>query len=163
MATFEQIKEVRLRINDPEGYQDFLEVADAASLPADPATYTAYKVLSSGAYVATDLESGATAADYQTLPLRVSDARLSSWIDLYGVDIAECKALQAIVSRIGSELNIKRLDGGAETTEYQSLKDLYGYYRDMWNDCKDRVKENTGNSTGRYGTSSQPQIAGGNI
>jgi len=160
MADFSQIKEVRLRINDPEGYQDFLEVS---TLPAVPAPYTAYKLTTTGAYLATELTAGATDADYDTLSLRVSDARISAWIDAYGVDVAECKSLQAIVSRIGSEMSIKRFEGGAETVEYVSLKDLYQYYRDLWNDCKERNKEDNKTSTGLWSKSKRPTIAGGNV
>lgn len=163
MATFSQIKEVRLRIDDPAGYQDILELASAVDLPATPAPYTAYKLSDTGAYVATDLESGAIEADYERQELRVSDSRISDWIDDYSVDQAECKALSAIATRLGSEVRLRRVSGGAETTEWTALKDLYIYYKALSNECKERNRKSQGNSTGRYGTSDQPEIAGGEL
>jgi hypothetical protein len=163
MATFEQIAEVRLRVNDPDGFQSFEEKANAAALPETPDPYTAYKLTDTGAYVSTSVESGAVAADYSRLQLRVSDSRISSWIDTYSVDQAECKALDAIATRLGAELRIKRAEAGAESTEWIDLQKLYQYYVSLSSQCKERYNQSQGNSTGRYGTSDQPQIAGGEI
>jgi hypothetical protein len=163
MATFAQISEVRIRIDDPPGYQAFIEVANAAALPATPAPYTAYKLTDTGAYMATELESGATSADYTRLDVRVSDSRIGAWIDADSVDVAECKSYAAIATRLGNELKLKSTKGGAETAEWQTLKDTYTYYKGLSDDCKDRNKTTSGNSTGRYGTSVQPEIAGGEI
>ena len=163
MATFAQIAEVRVRINDPEGYHSFVEAANEAALPATPAPYTAYKQVDTGAYRATEKESGAVAADYQRLDIRVSDANIATWIDAESVDYAECKGYDAIKTRIGAELNLIRAKGGAEDIEWQRLSDMYNYYHALSEECKDRNKKEDGNSTGRYGTSVQPEIAGGEI
>jgi len=163
MATFSQIKEVRLRVDDPAGFQNILELDDSGDLPAVPAPYTAYKLTDTGAYVATDLESGATAANYERQDLRVSDTRISAWIDAYSVDQAECKALSAIATRLGAEVRLRRVTGGSETTEWTALVELYSYYRELSQECKERYKVEQGNSTGRYGTSDQPEIAGGEL
>lgn len=163
MATFAQIAEVRVRINDPSGYQSFVEVANEAALPSTPAPYTAYKQVDTGAYRATEKETGATAADYERLDIRVSDANIETWIDDDGVDYAECKGYDAIKTRLGSELNLIRAKGGAEDIEWQRLSDMYNYYSALSDECKNRNKTEAGNSTGRYGTSVQPVIAGGEV
>lgn len=163
MATFAQVKEIRLRIDDPAGFQDFVEVANEAALPATPAPYTAYKLTDTGAYVATELESGAVAADYVRHDIRVSDDRIEAWIDAYSVDQAECRALQAMQSRIGNELTLKRASVGTEDITYTNLIELYNYYKALSDQCKEKYNETQNNSTGRYGTSTQPEVAGGEI
>ena len=163
MATFAQIAEIRIRIDDPSGYQAFAEVANAAALPATPAPYTAYKLLDTGAYVATELESGATASDYDRQDLLVSDDRIDAWIDTYSVDQAECKALQAMQSRIGNELTLKRVSVGTEDITYVELLNKYNYYKFLSDACKENYNKTQNNSTGRYGTSDQPEVAGGEI
>lgn len=163
MATFAQIAEVRIRINDPAGYQAFAEVANAAALPATPAPYTAYRLQDTLEYKATEKESGATSADYIRLDIRVSDTNIETWIDAGGVDYAECKGYDAIKTRIGAELTLVRAKGGTEDIQWQTLNDLFEYYKVLSDECKNRNKTDAGNSTGRYGQSEQPQIAGGEI
>jgi len=163
MATFEQIAEVRLRIDDPADHQSLVEVASAAALPVIPAPYTAYKLLDTGAYVATDLESGAAPTDYKRLQLRVSDSRIGDWIDTYSIDQAECLSYGAIATRLGSELRIIKSTAGAESSEWTRLLDLYKYYKALSADCSERYRDSQSNNTGRYGTSDQPEIAGGQI
>lgn len=163
MATFTDIKEIRLRVNDPAGFQNLVEAATPSALPASPAPYTAYKVVSTGAYVSTEKTSGATSADYTTLDIYLSDARLSAWIDLDGVDRSECRAYEAITARIGSEMRLKRSSAGAESHEFQTLIELYNYYKALSDSCKERYRESTGNGTGRFGASIEPEIGGGEI
>lgn len=163
MATFAQIAEVRVRINDPSGYQAFAEVANAAALPATPAPYTAYRLQDTLEYRATEKESWATSSDYVRLDIRVSDTNIEAWIDAVSVDYAECKSYDAIKTRLGAELKLVRAKGGAEDIEWQALLDTYDYYKILSDECKDRNKTEAGNSTGRYGQSEQPQIAGGEI
>lgn len=162
-VTFDQIKEVRLRINDPEGFANVISVADPTTLPVAPAPYTAYRVESTGAYVSTTLESGATASDYSTLSIYLSDARIETWIETEDEDFAECRALQAISVKLGGELRLKRNTSGAETTEYITLKELYQYYKALSDDCKERRRKDNKANTGRYVNTKNPTIAGGNI
>ena len=129
MATFAQIKSIRISIDDPVGFQDFAEVATGASLPSIPAPYTAYKLVDTGAYVNTSMESGATESDYTRLSLRVSDANIADWIDDYSVAQAKCRAIKAIIFRIGNELTLKKASVGAEDIEYLALKDMLSYYQ----------------------------------
>lgn len=163
MATRADIIDVRVRINDPEGYRAIVDVADDASLPAAPAPYTAYYVEDTGAYKATEETSGAVASDYEILPLYVSDTRIDAWIDDVGVARAECKALYAVSVAIGAELRLRRSQAGAEDLEWVSLKDAYQYYKDLAAECEKRYESSQSATTGRYGTSSQPEIAGGEV
>jgi hypothetical protein len=155
MSTWEQIAEVRTRINDPEGVVNLVQVDTVADLPATPVPYTYYNVKSTGAYVTK--EDGET--EYSTLPIRISDARIESWIDAGGVDYAECMSYGAIASRIGNEMMLKKAQVGAESTEYQSLNDVYRYYKAVSEDCNKRRSA----TAGRYVNTVDPEIAGGNL
>jgi hypothetical protein len=163
MATFEQIAEVRLRIDDPAGYAALKSVADSSSLPATPDPYTAYRVEDTGAYVSTDTTSGATASDYDTIDIYLSDARIGAFIDSGGVDFAECRSYRAIMSKLGQEMRLLRNSTGAETEQFQDIRNMLAYYRGMAEECEFRKDRDSGNSTGRVGLSAQPEIGGGNI
>ena len=163
MATDDQIFDVRLRISDPPGFIRFITVADKASLPSEPKPQTAYKVTADGNYYSTEKTTGATADDYSIEDLRVSDDRISNWIDLGGEDYATCQSLKAILSQIGTELGIKKNETGAESVEYTTLKDTYEYYKDLLSQCNSEKQSNEGNSSGLYSRSKQPEIAGGNL
>ena len=163
MATTLQIFEVRLRISDPAGFISFIEVADTASLPTDPASQTAYLVTADGNYYSTEKTIGATPADYSIEELKVSDVRISAWIDAADVDTATCMALKAIISQIGQSMQIKRNDAGADSTEYQSLKDTYEYYKGLLLLCSEEKQSNNNNNSGRYSGTVQPEIGGGNL
>ena len=159
MATWEQIKDIRLRINDPEGVINITSVATINDLPAEPEPYTYYYVESSGAYVSK--ESGDT--EYSTLDISISDTRIGQWIDANGADYAECMSYQAIAGRLGKELLLKKAQAGAESTEYQSLNDMYRYYKSLHDDCEKRRSSDTGYNAGRYADTKNPEIAGGNL
>ena len=163
MASDSQIFNVRLRIDDPAGFINFESVADTASLPADPSPQTAYKVVSTGAYVSTELTTGATPSDYDPVDLRVSDVRIGAWIDSKGEDYATCQALSAIISKIGNELVFVRNKAGAEDVEYTSLRDTLSYYKDLKAACSEESKKNNKNSTGRWGGSKEYIPGGGNL
>lgn len=165
MALFTDIKEVRIRISDPYKFINFLEVANPVSLPTSPASQTAYKDASTGSYYSTVEDSPVTVPDdYEIQELRMSDERISAWIDYDGVNYATCRALKQIVAQLGEEKGgLKKTSTGAEDTEYNSIKDLYYYYKSLLNDCKKDLKEAKGNSTGRVGKMSSPEIAGGNL
>lgn len=163
MATFEQIAEVRVRIDDPSGFASILSVADVTALPAAPQAYTAYRVEDTGAYVSTDKTSGAVAADYETVDIYVSDARIEAWIDAESVDFAECRGYHAIASKIGRQMELVRNTSGAETEEFQGIAAMHNYYKGLAKDCEQRKNEDTGNNTGRYGATSAVSIGGGNL
>lgn len=164
MATFDEIKEVRLRIGDPFGFINFLEVADAASLPASPVNQTGYKTTDTGYYYSTEKTSPSVPGDYNIEDLQVSDARISAWIDAYGIDSAACRALSQIIAQLGKELGgFKRNRSGAEEVEYNSIKDMYDYYKSILDLCKENERSESNTSTGKIGKMKVPEIAGGNL
>ncbi len=163
MATREQIFEIRLRISDPPGFISFLEIALLESLPAVPANQTCYYVDETLNYYSTEKTSGALPANYTVEALRVSDTRLSNWIDLYGLDGATCQAIKAIISQIGQELQIKKNATGADSVEYQALADTIAFYKDLLSLCSEQKKSNANNNSGKMGGSAAPVIAGGDL
>lgn len=168
MASFADIKEVRLRISDPYLFINILEAATPAALPTSPASQTAYKATSTGDYYATSKTSDnfplTVPDDYDIQELRISDARISAWIDSDSVNYATCRALKQIVGQLGVELGgIKKTSTGAEDTEFQDIEKLYNYYKALLADCKEDTKKANGNSTGRVGKMTSPEIAGGNL
>lgn len=160
MATQAQIFSVRLDISDPPDFIKITSVATSGDLPAAPTPQTCYYVVDLGVYVSTSLTAGATSADYSTVDLYLSDARISSLIDLYGVDSAVYKSFSLIASKIGSQLRVVRNTSGADSTEYISLLELYKYYKSIIADFKN---EAGASACGRWGRSSQPEIGGGNL
>jgi hypothetical protein len=149
MATFAQIKEVRLQIADPSGFIDLLE---ASVFPGSPAPQTAYRI--GGVYYE-------TATEY--VELQVSDDRISTWYDDYGTTGAVLRGLRAIVAQLGAKLPIVKSDSGAESTEYTSLIDIYAFYRGRLAEAEKEDKKASSNTTGRYYASATIEVAGGNI
>lgn len=146
MATFAQIKEIRLQINDPAGFINIVEGTPST------APQTAY--LDGGVY-----KDG----DGTTLMLEVSDARLGSWYDSYGHTGAVVRAIKQIIANIAARLPIVKSDSGAESTEYTSLTDLYKFYRALLDDAENEDEKTEGTSTGRIYTAQSVEVAGGNI
>lgn len=163
MATFAEIKEVRLRINDPPGFVDFAEVANAAALPADPTHQYGYKTTDTGEYWSTELESGASQSDYTLEDLQISDARISAYIDASDTDTATCQSIKQIISNIGKSMGVERSTNGADTIVFAGLKDNYDYYKGLLSLCQDTKKENNNNDSGRFYKTKTVEIAGGNI
>lgn len=163
MATFEEIKEVRLRISDPFGVINLIEVANKAALPTDPAPQTNYKTADTGYYWETTKTTGATDSDYTIVELQVSDDRIEGWIDSDGVDYATCQGLKQITTQIGKEYGIKKNTAGSDSTEWQALGDLYGYYKDLLKGCTESYEKGKGNSSSRWGGSKAFEVAGGNL
>ena len=146
----ESIVNIRERIADPAG---FIEIVSVASLPANPDEQTAYRVADN-----TYLDS-----DGERIDLIISDAALDALITTYGIDKAQCYSYSKIRQQLGSQLSIKKLSAGADSTEFISLAEKYQYYKNLENDCKEKVASKNGNSSGRMGQSIQPIIGGGNL
>ncbi len=163
MATFVDIRTVRLAIGDPPGVIAIVQVATLADLPPDPDQQTAYQVQSTGRYVFTEKESGAVVADYASLELLLSDAQISQLITSYGVDGAPCKAYGVIATKLGGRLRVASMSTGAESTTYTSLRDSYEYYKGLAADCAAEKNAKDLNTTGRFGRTHQPHIGGGNL
>lgn len=148
MATFAQLKEIRLLISDPPDVVDIVQSA----VPGNPAPQTAY--LYSNIYYDGDSE---------VLEIQVNDTRLGSWYDSYGTNGAVVRALKQILRRLGSQLPLVRSDSGAESVQYTSLKDKYDFYRALLNDAIDDYEDENTNSTGIWMGSASQEIAGGNL
>ena len=154
------IFDVRLRISDPAGFIAFEEVS---VLPAIPANQTAYKLTTDGNYYSTDKLTGVIASDYEIEELLISDERLQNWIDLEDEDYAVCQSIKAILPQLGKQMQLARIGTGAESVAYQTLRDVYYYYKDLSSECTKERKVKAGNNTGRMGAMKVPEIAGGEI
>jgi hypothetical protein len=163
MATWTQIINLRLEICDPYGVIDIIEVVTKSALPASPKSQTAYKVTADGAYYRCDVEADAVETDYNRIELQLSDSRLEDIIDKYGAAKAISIALKGILKRIGLQFPVVRSANGAESTQYQSLIDLYNFYKGLAADADEQVKIDSNNTSGRFGRMKQPKIAGGNL
>jgi hypothetical protein len=157
VATFLQLTEVRLSINDPVGgaerIVDFLEVA---TLPAvgSAVAQTSYKLTTNGTYNL--VVDGA----FTVIPVQVSDSRIGGWIDAFGIDGAIRKSIQAIISGLASQLQLVRNSDGAEESEWIRLNDLHKFYRQL---LADLPTQETVSSTGLFMATKTPEIAGGNL
>ena len=147
MATFEQIAEVRLIINDPP---DVIELEEVDALPTDPDPQIGYKLTTDGRYY----------VDGEAVELEVSDTRIGNWIDSVGQNGAICNAIQQILNRIGKRLLITRTQGGAESTDFINLTTLQTYYERLKETYEEDAVVRT---TGVYGKQKRPQIAGGEV
>jgi hypothetical protein len=141
MATFADIKSVRLKIKDPLGYINLIEVSE---LPATVASQTAYTLTDSGVY---QKLSGTT---WSTIKLEISDASIGTYIDLYGVDKAVVKCVQEILMSVGKSLGMVQFNSGTESVQYQTLKSVYDFYKAMLDSLKEDISESTGTNTGRF-------------
>ena len=146
MATFAELKELRLKISDPSGVIDILSVANAAALPASPVRQTAYLEVDPGDYVLYDFDL----LQWNSLDLKVSDTRLTALIDLWGAADSIPKAIRAIMATLGQGMQIKRITSGADSTEYLTLKDAYEYYKMLIEQYREETAEEAGTSAGRY-------------
>ena len=146
MATFAELKELRLKISDPSGVIDILSVANAAELPAVPARQTAYLEVDTGDYVLYDFDL----AEWNVLPLKISDSRLANFIDLWGTADSVTRAIRAIMATLVQAMQIKRFTSGADSTEYLTLKDAYECYKMLIEQYMQEDAQDEGTSTGRY-------------
>ena len=159
MASFDDIKALRLKISDPSGVIDILSVASVSALPASPLRQTAYLKADISEYVRYDFDLLA----WDVLPLKISDERLGALIDLWGVSDSTPKAIRAIMATLGQEMQLKRITMGADSTEYLTLKDAYDFYKMLINEYMVESAEESGSTTGRYFRTRQPRIAGGHV
>lgn len=159
MATFDQIKQVRLKINDPAG---FIDLESVGSLPSAAIPQTAYKLTTTGTYHGTDSVTPLT-DDWFLLDLSVSDALISAAIDTDGVLYATCEALRLIIGQLGQKILVKKSDTGAESTEWTGLSDLMKYYQSMLADCVDQYNKSRAVAGSRWGGSQGAELYGGNV
>ena len=141
MATFADIKSVRLKIKDPLGY---INLVEASELPATVASQTAYTITDSGVYQ--KLEN----ATWKTIKLEISDASISTHIDLYGVEKAVVKCVQDMVMALGKQLSVAQFNSGTESVVYQNLTTTYNFYKNMLATLKEDIQVTSGTNTGRF-------------
>lgn len=151
MATFADIKSVRLKIKDPLGYINLIEVDE---LPESAESQTAYTLTGSGVY---QKLSGST---WSTLKLEISDASIGTYIDLYGVDKAVVKCVQEILMSVGKALGMVKFDSGTESVQYQTLSSVYAFYKSMLDSLKEDINETAGTNTGRFVHTHHAKIGG---
>jgi len=163
MTEWESIKDIRLKIDDPQGFINLETVSTPSLLPANPIGQTAYRVESTGGYYETSKKSGAISSDYTYIDIQISDAQLLAIISDLGQNKAVCRAINRIAAKLGSQLGIVRTQDGAESTQYLALLDAYKYYKALAADCAEAINSDAGNNSGRAGLSSQPEIGGGNL
>lgn len=151
MATFADIKSVRLKIKDPLGYINLIEVSE---LPSIAESQTAYTITDSGVY------QKLTGTTWSTLKLEISDASISTYIDLYGVDKAVVKCVQEILMSVGKNMSTIRFNSGTESVEYQTLSSVYAFYKSMLDSLKEDINETAGTNTGRFVHTHHAKIGG---
>ena len=142
----QKIISLRIKIKDPHGFPKIV----SSDVPDEPDELTCYRTGDDQYYN----------SDHERQHLYLSDSTLDAMITAYGDD-AECRCYFEIAKNLGAEMRIKRLTTGTETTEWQTLVDLYNYYRALSDACKAQVKSDSGNDTGRVGESKAPTICGG--
>ena len=141
MATFADIKSVRLKIKDPLGY---INLVEASELPSTVASQTAYTLTDSGVYQ--KLEN----ATWKTIKLEISDDRISTFIDLYGVEESVIKCVQDMVMALGKQLSVAQFNSGTESVVYQNLTTTYNFYKNMLATLKEDIQVTSGTNTGRF-------------
>lgn len=165
MATFEEIKTVRLSISDPIDAINFLEVETKDDLPTAPIPQTIYKAVDTGIYWYTEIEENAAPENYLVSELQVNDTRIGSWIDTYGVNKAIRRALNQIIARLGAKIQMVRNSTGSESIEFTGLLESYKFYKSILQDYKDDDDAENGNNSGLFGSVHfhRHRVAGGNI
>jgi hypothetical protein len=155
MATFAEIKAVRLTLNDPADFIDLKSVATSADLPVSAPKNVAYKIIDYDSYVYFNV-TWINLDDMQ-----ISDSRISDWIDVYQVSGAVIRGFDAIIQRLGQKLQMSKNSDGAESTEYTSLDSMLKYYRQIKSDYAALTASEVKQDTGIYGHISDKEISGG--
>jgi hypothetical protein len=169
-VSFDDIKFVRIRVNDPAGAIHIEEVADVSHLPGSPKKGYVYYTIDDEKYLSTEVESGAVAGDYIQVDLLVADDAIAAIITDKGKDTAVYRTIRLIMSKLGQQLRLKSISSGRESQTYTDLKELYDYYKDLAEVYKLQGAENLKQSTGLYGRVRRGQfdrhhddIGGGNL
>jgi hypothetical protein len=160
VAVFADTAELRLRIKDPLGAIAILSVATEAARLAitTPARQTAYCQADTGVYYVYDVDLAAWVAK----DVLISDTRLNTLIDLYGVAGAAPRVIKDIMAELGQRLYVARTADGAGSTDYQNLSTMKEFYKDLAESMVEEAKVEAGKSSGRYlRIRTHPHIGGG--
>jgi len=153
---FEDVKNVRLSICDPVGYNDFVQVTDAAGLPAESVPpQTAYSITTLKVYKAYSLEASA----WQIVNTELSDSRIEFFINAYGVDKARWHCLKGILTSLARQISLAKMKSGAEGFTYIKLTDLYAFYKNLLDDIMDVIDPPI--DAGMWLNTGSPVIGGG--
>lgn len=160
MASWADLKELRLKTCDPDGFIDLETVANASALPVTPKGQTAYRKEDSGEYVAYDAEL----LEWKSVKLEISDARMMATIDAKGSVTAAAPAIvRQIMASLGARLQVARHQGGAESTDFVNLTTIYNFYKSLAESMEQEAAVESGSSEGRYIRTRRPCIGGGMI
>jgi len=142
------IIELRIRVSDPS---DYLKIEDVSSIPSDADEMTAYRTGENKYF------------DYNGIrvPLLLSDSTLDTMITERGIDKAEASAFQRIVSKIGTDMRLVKITHGTDSTQFQTLSELYSFYNNLAADAKERAEDKTNEKVGKYVQLATPKIYGG--
>ncbi|MGE5847228.1 MAG: hypothetical protein ACM34O_10920 [Ignavibacteria bacterium] len=164
MATFTEIKKIRLTLADPAGFINIIQVATSADLPTAPAQQTLYNIINTGGYVATTKTSGAVIADYKLKELYLSDSSINEEVTAAGSVSAALPALvQLIIAQLAAKRLLVRTGTGAESKEYTTLGGLLAFYNDLYKKLTANNNSVALNTTGKWYKTHSPEIAGGEI
>ena len=157
MAAWNDVKTVRLNLRDPAGALNLEHVATFADLPvpASVSAQTSYRTDDTYNYYNYDGNA------WNLLKLQISDDRLSTLIDLYGVDGATTRCITYIIAGLYDQLNFVRISAGAESTQYQTLNDVLNFYKALKAEFKEDAAAVTKTDTGRVLRMKTPSIGGG--
>jgi hypothetical protein len=156
MATFTQIKAVRLTINDPADFIDIISVDSVADLPASTGSRIAYYLVDTGEYKSWNGTAWVDIAD-----MEISDSRIGPWLDSFSESGAIIRGFDAIIQRLGQRLQMSKNSDGAESTEYTSLDSMLKYYRQIKADYITLANSEVKQDTGLYGHIADVEISGG--
>ena len=151
MATFADVKSVRLKIKDPLGFINLLEVA---TLPETAASQTAYTITDSGVYQ--EYKSGA----WKNINIEISDASIITYVNLYGVDKAVIQCVKEILMSVSRSREIASTNSGTESVQYQTLDATYAAYKGILSSLKDDIAETAGTNTGLFVHTGDATIGG---
>jgi hypothetical protein len=164
MATFTQIKNYRIKLNDPSGTRSIIQVANAAALPAVPKKGATYYALDTEYYWQCDLLSGAASTDYYQPEMYLDDSQIEDWLDTYLTETeALIQGVKAIIFKLGSEIRIKRNQAGADSTEFTGLIEALTYYKGLLALLEKDLNTANGTACGTMVQTKTPEIAGGEI
>lgn len=162
MATFAEIKAVRLKIADPPDFIDIVSVATTANLPLVTAPQTVYKVLADDSYMYTENLIHAIPLDYIRCDVLFSDDFIGNIIDNYPNNIMT-KLLRFALIKITNKMEIIRNSTGVEDIQFVSLNERLNAYKKLLQDYEDEEKADSGNNVGQYLRTENPTICGGDI
>jgi len=139
---------LRIRVSDPS---DYIEIKDVDSVPSDADKMTAYRT---GENKYFDSEGN-------RISILLSDSMLNTMIEENGIDEAEVVAFQRIVSKIGVDMRIVKISHGTDSTQFQTLSELYSFYNNLAKDAKAMAVSKTKETIGKYVSLGKTEIYGG--